>query len=100
MFCERYSLRRVEFHAEILQRLERDQQLLRFFEGSSPKVPKFYLGRMRNALGPLWAALPQSAIDHDPNAFRKDPAGYGAPNQKRRDVRGPGAVLAPATALP
>jgi hypothetical protein len=56
--------------------LDRDPQMLPFFEGRSGKLPRYYVATMRRTLGPLWEALPRGAIAHDPNAFRKNPAGY------------------------
>jgi len=45
---------------------------------------------MRNAMGPLWDALPPGAIAHDQNAFGKDPAGYNVVSKPvRSTVRRP-----------
>ena len=61
---------------KIIERLKTDPQMLPFFEGTTNKVPKFYTNQIRRALGPLWDALPKGALNHDPNAYLKDPAGY------------------------
>jgi hypothetical protein len=47
-----------------------------FFEGTSARLPGYYVATMRKALGPLWEALPPGAVAHDPNAYRKNPASY------------------------
>jgi hypothetical protein len=71
-----FSLKRVDFHTRIHGLLDSDPQMRPFFEGTSDKLPEFYLARMRGALGPLWDALLPGAIAHDQNAYRKDPASY------------------------
>jgi hypothetical protein len=87
-----FSLKRVEFHGRIRDRLETDPQMRPFFEGTSTKIPAFYVNRMR-ALGQLWEALPQGAIQHDQNAFRNDPAAYRVVDRTARITR-PRALVA------
>lgn len=79
-----FSLKRVDFHHRIHELLDSSPQMREFFEGTSEKLPKFYIARMRRALGPLWDALPPGAVTHDQNAFRKDPAGYSVVSKSVR----------------
>ncbi|MCB1377650.1 MAG: cobalamin-dependent protein [Alphaproteobacteria bacterium] len=74
----KFSLKRVQFHNRIHDLLSSDPEMRPYFEGASSKLPEFYLTRMRNALGPLWDALPPGAITHDQNAYRKNPTAYQA----------------------
>jgi hypothetical protein len=87
------ALRRVEDQSRIPGLLDGDPEMRAFFEGTSDKLPDFYLARMRRALGVLWEALPPGAITHDQNAFRKDPAGYNVVNKAVRTAS-PRALVA------
>jgi hypothetical protein len=91
-----FSLKRVDFHTRIHGLLDSDPEMRPFFEGATSKLPEFYLARMRNAMGPLWDALPPGAIAHDQNAFGRDPAGYNVvskPVRSTRTARADGHVL-------
>ena len=88
-----YSLKRVEVLGRMNGLLDSDPEMRPFFEGTSNRVPKFYVARMRRALGPLWEALPRGAINHDPNAFRKNPAGFNVVNKPAR-AAAPRALVA------
>ena len=76
--------KRVEDQGRMPGLLDSDPEMLPFFEGTSRKVPRFYLARLRRSLGPLWEALPPGAIHHDQNAYRKDPGGYKVVNKPVR----------------
>ena len=71
-----FSLKQYEIHGRIHGLLDSDPEMRPFFEGTSDKLPEFYIARMRHALGSLWDALPPGAIAHDQNAYRNNPAGY------------------------
>jgi hypothetical protein len=49
--------------------LASDRAMRRFYDGEDATVPSFYVERVRRDLGPLWEALPDGALDHDPNAY-------------------------------
>jgi hypothetical protein len=71
-----FALKRVNSIRRIHKLLGSDPQMRRYFEGKSRKLPRFYVAAMRKAMGPLWQALPPGALDHDPNAYRKEPTAY------------------------
>lgn len=81
-----FSLKRVDFTRRIHGLLGSNPTMRPFFEGTSGKLPKFYIHSMRRALGPLWDALPPGAIAHDHNAYRKNPAGYNVVSKIVRDT--------------
>nr|WP_298689698.1 hypothetical protein [uncultured Dongia sp.] len=66
---------RVKFQDRVRSLLITDANVRRFFEGESRILPDFYVERMRRGLGPLWSALPPSALMHDENAYLADPFG-------------------------
>jgi len=53
------------------KRLDTDKELRRFFDGETTTIPQFYVERIKEELGPLYAELPAGAIEHDPNAWLK-----------------------------
>jgi hypothetical protein len=71
-----FSLKRVDVQSRIHALLDSDSRMRPFFEGTSARLPGYYVATMRKALGPLWEALPPGAVAHDPNAYRKNPASY------------------------
>ena len=73
--------------------LDSDPQMRPFFEGTTDKLPRFYVARMRRAMGPLWDALPPGAVAHDQNAFRKNPADYNVVSKTVRSTA-PRALVA------
>jgi hypothetical protein len=79
-----FSLKRVDFQTRIHGLLDSDPEMRPFFEGTSDKLPEFYVGRMRRSMGRLWDALPPGAIAHDHHAFRKNPAGYNVVSKTAR----------------
>jgi len=62
---------RAKWQAKIGRLLRKDVPIRRFIEGESTELPKFYEHRVRDSLGPLWAALPEGALMHDQNAYLK-----------------------------
>jgi hypothetical protein len=60
---------RVRYDTAILRRLDSDAPLRRFFDGETTVLPAFYTDQLRNDLGPMWDALPEGALHHDPNAY-------------------------------
>ena len=63
--------RRAKFHGKMRRSLIDDQELRAFFDGRSTELPAFYRNRLQRQLGPLWEALPEGALMHDPNAYLK-----------------------------
>ncbi len=61
---------RPKYQAAMAHRLRTDPQMRAFFDGETAVIPAFFEARVRADLGPLWAALPPGALDHDPNAYR------------------------------
>jgi hypothetical protein len=62
---------RANWQAKVGRLLAKDVPIRRFIEGESTELPKFYENRVRESLGPLWAALPEGALMHDQNAYLK-----------------------------
>jgi len=60
---------RIRYDVQLRQRLDSDVPLRRFFEGETTTVPAFYAEQVRGDLGPFWEALPEGALQHDPNAY-------------------------------
>jgi len=56
------------YHAEVRRLLLTDQRFRSFFEQETNEIPDFFIERIRKDLGPLWAWLPEGALQHDPNA--------------------------------
>ncbi len=77
-------MKRVEVLGRTHGLLESDPEMRPFFEGATNRLPKYYVTRMRRAMGPLWDALPRGAIAHDPNAFRKNPGAFNVVNKPVR----------------
>jgi hypothetical protein len=69
-----YSSKRAAFQRTMHDALTTDQSMRRFFDGATREVPSFYVGRIKRGLGPLWEALPRSALLHDENTFAQVPA--------------------------
>lgn len=65
---------RRKYHRMILEKLETDAELRRFFEGETEEIPGFYVERVRRKLGPFWKDLPPGSLTHDPNAYLKKQA--------------------------
>jgi hypothetical protein len=69
---------RNRYHREIRRRLVRDPEFRPFFDGTSTRVPRFYLRRLERELGPLWQWLPAGGAQHDARAWLQEgeePAG-------------------------
>lgn len=60
---------RIRYDTTIRRLLDTDIGLRRFFEAETTALPRFYVDQMRHDLGTLWAALPEGALAHDPNAY-------------------------------
>ena len=60
---------RIHYDTTVRHLLDTDGGLRGFFEGETTALPRFYLDQMRADLGPLWSALPDGALSHDPNAY-------------------------------
>lgn len=60
---------RVGHHESVRAQLRTNPQVRRFFDGESGVLPPAYADRVRHDLGPLWAHLPNGALNHDPNAY-------------------------------
>jgi len=65
---------RVAHHARIRRLLAGDPDVRSFHEGTTERVPRFYLDRIRRDLGVLWDALPAGGVLHDQNAYSKKEA--------------------------
>jgi hypothetical protein len=62
---------RLRYHRDVRRRLDKDPQLLAYFEQESTEIPRYYLDLVRKDLGLLWEWLPEGGLDHDPNAYSK-----------------------------
>ena len=70
-FVRATTSNRAEYQAKVRRLLDEDRSVRRFVEGESTDLPAFYVERIRRSLGPLWEALPEGALMHDPNAYLK-----------------------------
>jgi hypothetical protein len=62
---------RIRHDAGIRRLLDTDVALRRYFDGETTTLPAYYSDQMQKDLGPFWAALPEGALSHDPNAYLK-----------------------------
>jgi hypothetical protein len=62
---------RCRYHEDVRSRLDRDAEVLPYFEKQSTQLPQFYADQIRHDLGSLWEWLPEGALHHDPNAYLK-----------------------------
>lgn len=62
---------RIKYFRTLRGMLDTDITMRRFFEGETTEIPAFYINRVKRELGPLWAYLPEGALQHDPNAYLK-----------------------------
>lgn len=85
---------RIRYDATIRGLLDTDASLRAFFEGETTAVPRFYLDQMRADLGPLWSALPEGALSHDPNAYLGAEAASAAAQAAHRGLATPAPVPA------
>ena len=60
---------RPKYQAGMARMLREDPGMRAYFEGETQALPPFFEVRIRNDLGPLWQALPQGALNHDPCAY-------------------------------
>jgi len=81
---------RAKWQAKSGRLLAKDIPIRRFIEGESSELPKFYENRVRESLGPLWAALPEGALMHDQNAYLKSQGEL--PTKSRDNLRQPRAA--------
>jgi len=65
---------RTRYHAGIRRLLDQDRSVQRFVNGESHRLPEFYLGRIKQNLGPLYELLPAGALEHDHLAYLKSAA--------------------------
>jgi hypothetical protein len=62
---------RIKYHTTVRKLLDTDPQMLKYLNGESTVLPKFYMDRIRNELGAFFPYLPEGALEHDPNAYLK-----------------------------
>ena len=62
---------RLAYHRELRRRLDADEDVQRYFDQETTKLPAFYIDQVRRDLGTLWEWLPAGALDHDSHAYRK-----------------------------
>ena len=60
---------RLKFYRLVRKNLVEDRNFRAYFEGETNVLPKFYSDIIQKDLGIWWQWLPQSAIEHDPNAY-------------------------------
>jgi hypothetical protein len=72
---------RIRYHTRVRKLLEEDASVPAYLDAESPELPRFYLDRVRNELGPLWEHLPEGALYHDPNAYLKAHLANGGGSQ-------------------
>ncbi len=73
------SSTRVKQQKELRELLKTDLSMKRYYAGESTVLPEFYRAKIEKSLGPLYAALPEGAIEHDPYAYlRSSPEAVAA----------------------
>jgi hypothetical protein len=60
---------RLEYYREIRRRLASDESFSGYFDGTTARVPQFYVDQVRRDMGAFWNALPAGALYHDQNAY-------------------------------
>jgi len=60
---------RTKYHREVRRRFDHDPEFRPYFNQESPKIPSFYLDRVRKDLGAMYQWLPEGGIEHDSNAY-------------------------------
>jgi hypothetical protein len=60
---------RPKYQAGMAAMLRADPAMLAFFNGETRTIPPFFEARIRNDLGSYWDALPDGALDYEPNAY-------------------------------
>jgi hypothetical protein len=62
---------RLRYYRHVHHQLSTDRGVRDFFEQESDVLPQFYVDQIQRELGPMWHALPEGAIFHDPYAYAK-----------------------------
>jgi len=60
---------RIKYISTLIHLLETDRRFRMYFEQETDVIPKFYVNKIKQDLGPLWEWLPEGAIYHDHNAY-------------------------------
>jgi hypothetical protein len=60
---------RLRFYRQIRKNLVEDKAFRQYFEGETRQLPSFYTNIIQKDLGEWWKWLPQSALEHDANAY-------------------------------
>jgi len=60
---------RPKYQTRMARMLRDDPAMRGYFEGETAALPAFFEARIRKDLGPLWDALPEGALEHDPYAY-------------------------------
>jgi hypothetical protein len=63
---------RIRYYKEIRKRLDTDMHLRDFFDQRTTVVPRFYVDRIQQELGPMWQWLPAGGTEHDAYAYLKE----------------------------
>jgi hypothetical protein len=63
---------RIRYFKEIRKRLDTDMHLRDFFDQRTTVVPRFYVDRIQQELGPMWQWLPAGGTEHDAYAYLKE----------------------------
>jgi hypothetical protein len=60
---------RTKYQAGMARMARHDLGMRAFLNGQTRAIPAFFEARIKKDLGPLWDALPQGALNHEPNAY-------------------------------
>lgn len=60
---------RIRFYKKVIKNLKEDRNFRSYFEGETNRLPDFYMRIVQKDLGVWWQWLPQSALQHNPNAY-------------------------------
>jgi hypothetical protein len=60
---------RIQHYSELRRRMDTDDEVQRYFDRTTTRLPSYYADRIREDLGSLWAWFPKGAMAHDQNAY-------------------------------
>jgi hypothetical protein len=60
---------RIKHYSELRRRMDTDDEIQRYFDRTTTRLPSYYADRIREDLGSLWTWFPKGAMGHDQNAY-------------------------------
>ena len=66
---------RIRYNTNVRRHLANDVKFRSYYERETTELLQFYMGQIKEDLGPLWDCLPAGAIYHDSYAFLRSTNG-------------------------